>query len=460
MINLAIRDYFELFLGFIFLWVATYILSKDPYKKLSWITFAIIVGYGITIFTDSILLQSPDVRSYTIWQKITDWPIFFAPIFYYHASLYIKKKISTSDKALLFLGYLAVIFLYIIDIKGGLILRENSVRFNDFRRIDGFEPGVMLIPSITFVCLYVSFGIWNCILRIKENFWKYFLPSLSGFFLLATGIIVAFSYHFYINTTDLLYSSGISISLLIFIYSIVKYFLLISIKQLFDKAFFIKTASIILIIIIYLLAFLVSEIEANFRSYVLVILIMMFVIFSHSFYDWFSTFVNDLIYNVSSGLSVVNDEEVCQALKNYGRPERLEGSPLMRLKVINQLVKNKVTPVDALKKILEDSVNYFKPKEEPNRRIKKNLKYQILKMMTFDESEEGQILWELGFEDYPVAIMTRENRDRKPMFKTDSPSDYFYTSRNAFIALKKEAIHDIAWRISYLEKIEKKRHFA
>jgi len=38
------------------------------------------------------------------------------------------------------------------------------------------------------------------------------------------------------------------------------------------------------------------------------------------------------------------------------------------------------------------------------------------------------------------------------LFKITAASDYSYTSRNAYLALKREAIHDLAWRISYLEK--------
>ena len=73
-------------------------------------------------------------------------------------------------------------------------------------------------------------------------------------------------------------------------------------------------------------------------------------------------------------------------------------------------------------------------------------------MVTIDESEEGQILWELGFDGYPMKILTSEDSTRKPLFKIESMSDYTATSRNAFIALKKEAIHDLAWRLSYLER--------
>mgnify|MGYP001558126939 CR=1 FL=1 len=80
-------------------------------------------------------------------------------------------------------------------------------------------------------------------------------------------------------------------------------------------------------------------------------------------------------------------------------------------------------------------------------------------MLAFDEAEEGQILWELGFDEYPVKLMRLERRERPPKFRDFSPADYHYISRNAYLALKKEAIHDVAWRISYLEKLAKRKVF-
>jgi hypothetical protein len=54
--------------------------------------------------------------------------------------------------------------------------------------------------------------------------------------------------------------------------------------------------------------------------------------------------------------------------------------------------------------------------------------------------------------------MSGEDRSRPPLFKVESMSDYIATSRNAFIALKEESIHDLDWRLSYLEKIARRSH--
>ena len=110
------------------------------------------------------------------------------------------------------------------------------------------------------------------------------------------------------------------------------------------------------------------------------------------------------------------------------------------------------TPIDALRLLIKNAIKSLEPDENKQRRLKQNLKHRLLEMIAFNQAEEGQILWELGFDEYPLKILSQEDFGRAPLFKTKAPSDYSYKSRNAYIALKKEAIHDVAWRISYLEK--------
>jgi len=452
--TLSFKDYSELIIGFFFLWIGVYVLFKDPYKKISWLFFLIIVGYGFIIFTDSILLQTQTINQYILWQKITDWPLFFVPIFYYHASVLSKNKTRQQDKILITVGYLGALGLYLSDIHGGLILQESVVRFHNFRRMDGFEPGILLIPSIIYVLSFLSYGIYNFLSKINKNFSNLYYAGISGLFLVITGIIVMFSYYVSIYGVDFLFTVGVTTSLALLIFALTKHNLISEPLSFFDKAFLIKTLIIILIEGVYFLAFIIAQPTVDFPVYVLLIMISMLTIFTHASYDWLSTFVNDLVYNVSSGFSVVSDAEVLEAIKNYNNPARLEDSSLLRLFAARK--NHRELPVDSLRKVLKDAIDYFQPENESKRRLKKNLKFQILKMIAFHQAEEGQILWELGFEEYPVAIMNRESRERKPLFQAISPSDYSYISRNAFIALKKEAIHDVAWRLSYQEKISRK----
>jgi len=178
-----------------------------------------------------------------------------------------------------------------------------------------------------------------------------------------------------------------------------------------------------------------SQPENLFLPYLLFYL----VIASHPAYHWLITFSEGLVNRFSGGFSLVNDEEVYQAIRHYHQPEKLENSPLLRLSLVSQKLQehSAKTPVDALRQIIKETIEYFKPESDYQRRTKQNLKYHFLKMIAFDQAEEEQILWELGFEDYPVRIMFKEGRSRPPLFRPSSPSDYSYTFRNAFLALKR-----------------------
>jgi hypothetical protein len=144
---------------------------------------------------------------------------------------------------------------------------------------------------------------------------------------------------------------------------------------------------------------------------------------------------------------------VADLVRNFHNPEKLETNSLLKFTAVNSRATGKRL-VDSAQNLTREAIDYFKQADFP-RRTKQNLKYQLLKMATLDEAEEGQILWELGFDGYPMKIMSGESTTRKPLFKIESMSDYTATSRNAFIALKKEAIHDLAWRLSYIERAMK-----
>ena len=446
----------EIVLGVFVIWVGLYIISRNPNSKISWIVFALLLGFGFSTLTDPILLNTRNLHEYVLWQNITDWPLFFSSAFYYHASLLALGKDSPKKNWILAAGYLVAILLYVIDIYGGFILIETIFRIPDYRR---FAPGLSLIPTILFVCLYYFMGAKNFFSKVSLDLKKFILPAIGGLIYVITGFFCILSYYTQLPFAGVIFMFGTVSATLFFICSMIKYHLFSPAeKNIFDQTFYYKTTIILITIISYLSVVCFSGIKLDFNALVLSELLTILIMFSHSFYDLLSTFVNDLVYNPSRGFSVVNDEEVNNVIKYFNKHERLESSPLMRLKIINnQIAENKkLTPVDALRSLIRDSIEYFKPIDDSNRRIKSNLKYHFLSMIAFDEAEEGQILWELGFDDYPVKIMSQERKCRPPLFKITSPSDYVFTSRNAYLALKKEAIHDLTWRISYLEKQAKR----
>lgn len=458
MITITPFQTIELIVGLFTFWVGTYQLSQNIKSYFSWLIFIFFLAIGYMVFSDPIIANTPDYRSYVHWQKLTDWPIFLLPAIYFHIAAYVNG-LTKKLRPYLVSAYLFVIFLFFADLRGGLILQEGIVRFDDFRRIDSFAAGVLMIPFVIYcvVCFLAAIYYFNIARKAKQNN-KYLYPIIGTMILTLAAVITGAAYYTDISATQAVFSISVFIGVLFNVYFILSYYQLVNNERnIFDRSFVYRTIILACVILLYLLSFIVGHGRIGFADLVYITSLVTLIIFSHSVYEWTNTFVNDLLFNPSSGLSVVTDEEVYQVVKNFNSSEKLDNNSLQRLKIVSKKIRNgDETPIDALKETVKSSIDYFKPVEEKDRRIKKNLKYQILKMIAFDQSEEGQILWELGFDEYPVAIMTRENKDRKPMFQTKSPSDYFYTSRNAYLALKKEAIHDVTWRISYLEKLAKK----
>lgn len=457
MITISHFQSIEFIIGFFSFWVGTYQLSQNIKSYFSWLIFFFFFATGFTVLADPIIYNTLDYHTYIHWQKLTDWPLFLMPVLCLHIATSVSNKIKKL-KPMLAAGYLFTIFLFFVDIKGGLILKEGIIRYSDFRRIDSFAPGILMIPFVIYCIVYflVSAYQFNWVRKQKKNN-KFLLAILGLIILTISAILTGTSYYTYIPNTTSIFNIGVATGELLLICFILSYYQLVNNERnIFDRSFVYRTLLLGFVILAYTSTFISGRNRIDFTDLVFMVFLVLLIIISHSLYEWINTFINDLLYNPQSGLSVVTDEEIYQVIKNYSSPEKLDNNSLQRLKIISKKIRSdNDTPIDTLKQIVKNSIDYFKPIIEEDRRIKKNLKYQILKMIAFDQSEEGQILWELGFDEYPVAIMTRENKDRKPMFQTESPSDYFYISRNAYLALKKEAIHDVAWRISYLEKLAK-----
>lgn len=448
---------FELVAGALTIWVGIYLVSRNPFSTLSWITFLFLLGLGYVLYNDPVLLNTPDMHNYIIWQKVTDWPLYFSTILYFHASLLASNKYNNKTKNILLLSYLIAGIIYILDIRGGLILREGLVRYSDFRRFDGFVAGVLLVPVVLFECIYALSGSIIFLKVAKINFIKNFLPFLAGIMMTATALFVILGFYMTIPLSDKLFTFGWALGGFFFVYSLIRYHLFMpSEKIIFDRGFYYRTLLIFIFVGLYLVILPLSGIKYSFNALVLSNFLILLVLFTHSFYDWFGTFINDILYNISSGFSVVTDQEINEIIKNYNNPGKIENSSLLRLNIVRKKIKAGGLPVDSLREIVKNAIEFFRPENEPHHRIKANLKYQLLRMITFDQAEEGQILWELGFMEYPTRIISREKIGREPLFFAESASDYSYTSRNAYLALKKEAIHDVTWRISYLEKMSKK----
>ncbi|MCX6808171.1 MAG: hypothetical protein NTW50_00695 [Candidatus Berkelbacteria bacterium] len=427
---------------------------------MSWIVAILLLGMGLFVGGDVLYILAPSLKVYSIIGKILDIGLYLAPALILHASLIIRgRRYNVSS---LIIVYIISFVMYILDVASvttgnGLQLRQgmNIATPNNFI----FIPGTLLLPVVAvevIICLFAAYN-FSTIARSMDS--VYFFAVVGAILLSLSGIFMGFAYYWDILSASTYFNVLVSLAMAFIIYSMIKFQAFSDKTQkIFDKLFYIKTTAISILALLYFAIIWLCGLPHIFSLYLCLLLVLLLVLLTHSFYDWLSTFINDLVFNATSGLSLVNDEEVSQALKYYNKPERIEESTMFRLSIITKKMKqDNITPVDALRSVIREATEYFKPIESENLRLKQNLKYRFLKMMTFEGAEEGQILWELGFEEYPVSIMTRETKSHPPKFRASSPAEYSAVSRNAFMALKKEAVHDVTWRISYLEKISRNK---
>lgn len=449
----------ELIISFVVWWLAIYLFVQNPSDRkiqLLSLIFATISFYMVSdsLFTVSFRLQQNFLSILIL--KSSSWTIYLPSVLLYHLSHLLKKKEGFFSTYQLGLVYFFTGVMVYLEIGTNWIHNYSALllpTFNgDLVAISGTHiwlMGIFLIVVFTLTGLnFLRFS--NSESKYSDEWWKYFLPVVAMTLNIIVTPVILLSYYGVISHSVILPAAAFLTMVLLFALAVLKYRLFIEDpKLIFGKNTlysFVVTATITIIIG----ALIFSKITiSSVSDLILAILSLYLVIAALPSYSWVMTFINDFSFNPSLGLSVVNDIEVLQAIKNYYRPEQLEDNALLRLQIVKS--NHKKTPIDALKIIIEQAIKYFKPKDA-SRRTKQNLKYQILKMIAFDQAEEGQILWELGFEDYPVRIMSNERKERPPKFRAESPADYSYISRNAYLVLKKEAIHNVTWRISYLEK--------
>ncbi|HBM16943.1 MAG TPA: hypothetical protein DD381_11440, partial [Lentisphaeria bacterium] len=391
MITLGLYEILEIVFGLVFFWVGIYLLSKNPFSKLSWAIFGVLLCWSIIIGTDPIHTNSRNLEEFLIWQKVLNLPLFYGAVIFFHTSVIVRSNQKIFNKILLYFGYLAITFFYILSLNTDLLFRKE-IFANDFRYSSVLPAGKYFWLLLIFVYGYLSLTVYNYLKAVKEGAnKKYIFPALACLSCVLLATTKGISYYFAVPYINFVFNIEVAIVALAIVYAMVRYHLFAAEERIFDRTFLYKTIGIMIILLIYLSSFVFLNNQFAFSSLVYLVALLAIVLTTHSFYEWLITFINDLLYNPSSGFSVVNDEEVANALKNYNSPNRLDESPLLRLKIVNS-GSNSNVPVDQLRKCIKESIEYFAPEEDKDRRTKRNLKYHLLKMLAFDEAEEGQIL--------------------------------------------------------------------
>jgi hypothetical protein len=192
---------------------------------------------------------------------------------------------------------------------------------------------------------------------------------------------------------------------------------------------------------------------------ILVLVVFCLVVVTHLLYDWVMTLARGLVYarlrqlfEEAPPATIIQSVE--EAIRHYQRPHQLTASPLLNLRLVRDTmgIRREQTGVDALRAVIREAIEWQKP-EDVSRRTRATLKYKLLTMIAFDEAEESQILWELGFEGYSQKVWEDvAPESRPPLYLVREKSEYYAVSRASYMRLKKEAIYDVAWRIWYVEQ--------
>lgn len=441
-----------LFAALSIFWVGIFVFTSNPFNKLSRLGSLLLIVLACFNIVGYLLYSTNSYIDYGVIYRYFGFPLVFIPVIWFHiAVLMTKERPGKLWVFLIFLGYTLGVVSYFLNATTFFIFDYNRLIAPISRSHFIFAHGPLFYPALVHMFVFFSLAFFIFVKKYfefrgsSENLKLLFSFLISLIFMLGFFIIIASSIFitnvFVQETGEDLIALG---AVLLVINVVLNKLFLEEAKTNLYKEFIYSTITSISIILIYTLVLIIFRINAVGLNMFFIPLFLFLLLLTHSIYDWVMSFVRN-IFQGEISLPRVTDEEVGTALRNLRRPDRLEESTLLRLKVTSENTKPNL---DRLKELIKTSIEYFKPEEET--RTRATLKYNILKLLG-NQVEEGQILWDLGFEEYPLGIA--ENGDgQKPRFAIVSPTDYQAISRNAFIALKKEAIHDLAWRISYLEK--------
>jgi len=443
-----------------FWWVAVYLFSRNPHSEkiraLS-LAFFFIASYDLLGVLQTNL--KADDLAYVNVQKILIWAIAFPiPAWFYFSTTVFSKEKRRKLKPWVVIGFVSGVIIALLGAFTHLLYDYSEISLTKSPSIYLVSHGELFwlltaqVITFAFAAVYNFYSVARTKTGEARKAFNHLtigaaIFAVSGTFL---TLNVLFGNLYPETPGELLLLVG-----LIFVaYSVIRYSSQFETGVLlFGKEFVLSTLVLLGLYALFGGLIFLLQFEYSFKLLLLIVAGILLIPITHTGYDWFMSFARNIFYQKSLVIPKVTDGEVALSLRSYNKPTVLEESGLLRLRILDKFIEREsLDRLAALKKLLREAIEYLRA-DDPTRRTRANLKYQMLRLIA-DQVEEGQILWDLGFEEYPLEIAERAE-GRKPRFAITSPTDYQATSRNAFINLKKEAIHDLAWRISYLEKHQK-----
>jgi len=445
-------------------WVFIYFLGRYPFdKQIRLVSFAIFIlsQYFLMVF---ILQNIPVIYPFYInLERCFTWTIMLSPLAWYFITYDLLSKELKERQKTIFVSFclISILFIYLTTFTN-LIFNYKDIDLSKASAITSSNPLIPIGPLFwLFFLIFLIMGYFIFYNLVKVYSEKTDLEEKKKFkyFLIGFSIVFFGGFFFSINWLNnnmsvIIATIGdvlVAVGSLVIAYAFIKTSkpAADSTISIFGRDFLLSSLFLLVVYIAFILGIIFSKVPYSLNLLILLTAVFLLIPIVFVTQDWMISYGRNIIYKRSFEFPKVKDEDINYVIRNFNKKENLEDSPLLGLKLVTKKIKEGKTPVDALCEFVDYSIESLSPKEI--KRSKPNLKYQILKMIAFDNAEEGQILWDLGFGEYPLEIAEKLEGER-PRFEINHPTDYQATSRNAFISLKKEAIHDLAWRISYLER--------
>ncbi len=476
--NLDLNQYFSylplavpnMLVAFVTMLIGLYILIKAGKNQLSRFVALIQISFSIYSTLGTIMSLPISKELYIFTFKIHYIFIFLGLLFTYYASLLLREKVVGKLRAqrVLFNYFIAPAY----TLCSFLLVFTNTFFIYDLSaKPDLLQQGITVwqlnsrwdIIYITILeCIIAYLFAYNCFMAwyktlkqryLKLRFFIIFLASLIasvamyfaaiGNFLVDMGLIEGNPSRF------ALYNGMLLISSIVLSFAIVEYNAFVEEGRKVFNEFASITISTIIWTTIYLgLIFLsLKVLDPRDGIALLIASFLVLPILTHTFDKNLRTIIEDIFEKREFQIPEITDEDINYVLKNLMNLRKLEQSVLTSLKVIQTRKKQKnIAPEKALQEIILELIESFKP-SEVTKRSRRNLCYEILKMVAINQAVESQVLWDLGFE-----CNSKINSEEKPRFDIKRNSEYTATSVMSYRRLKKEAVNELRWKLVEMEK--------
>jgi hypothetical protein len=454
----------------LFLALGVFIIIQNPTKKAFWYFGSGMIGGAFYIFGSimSRLDFSPEIISF--WVRFLFIPAEIATFLWLFASFEFANEfelgIRPSGKIQSLLAFLNAVILFILVFTNIFVDYSSPVHVGhkylewDLNTHEAYLLRTLffviktLIPLVNFLIFFIKSRDKNV-----KKFSIVMLVAGTGLFMGTT--FSSLQFYFRTRSTDLynvpeyIQEFFLLASMLLMTWTILNPKFVI--KEMLEVVhdFISSIGYSILLLLPYLGLTCLSFRYFESRPLFLAILLGIsgLVILTHSTYEWVLEFIQGTIRQKKFVFPTILPSDMNDALKNFSTPHQLKNCKLLKLEQVEKLARRKnISNIDALREIITEAIEYFKPKDKGNKRTAARLKYEILRMIAFEGATESQIMWDLGFDVYTRSVEEKLSENREPRFKLKDASEYSATSDRSFKRLKKEAVEMVRWKLEEEEK--------